>query len=133
MIGRVVSTKMKDTAVVLITSTKKHPLYKKTYKRSKKFLAHDELGVILGDVIEIVPVKPLSRKKFWKVSKVVGRQFEAVAKEDLKNAAKEAIAEVMPEEKREESSDISHQTSDNKTEEKTKKKTKVKRKEKSES
>ena len=104
MIGRVVSTKMKNTAVVLITSTKTHPLYKKSYKRSKKFLAHDETGVNVGDLVELVPVRPISRKKFWKINKVVGREYEALAKEELKEAAKEAIEEVMPEEKEEDGS-----------------------------
>lgn len=96
MIGRIVSTKMNKTAVVLVTSTKTHPLYKKSYVRGKKFLAHNELGVNLGDMVEIIQVKPYSKKKNWKIQKVVGRQFAEVAKEHLKEAARAAIEEVMP-------------------------------------
>ena len=132
MIGRVVSTKMKDTAVVLVISTKTHPLYKKTYIRSKKFLVHSEAGVNLGDMVEIIQVKPYSKKKNWKIQKVVGRKYEEIAKEELKEAAREAIEEVMPEEK--ESSAISPQSSDKETEEVNKKKKTIgKRKEKSDS
>lgn len=104
MIGRVVSTKMKNTAVILVTSTKTHPLYKKSYVRSKKFLASDEIGVNLGDLVEIIQIKPVSKRKNWKITKVVGREFEAVAKEHLKEAVKEAIEEVLPEEKEEDGS-----------------------------
>src|SRR3989344_5516595 len=93
MIGRVVSNKTHKTATVLVTGTKTHPLYKKSYVRSKKYLVHDETGVNVGDLVEILEVSPISKRKHWKITKVVGREFEAVAKEHLKEVAKE---EVMP-------------------------------------
>ena len=102
MIGRVVSTKMEKTVVVLVASRKKHPLYKKTYAWSKKYLADDQLGVSLGDVVEIVKVKPISKRKHFQVTKVVGSDFVAIAEEHLKEDAKDAIEEVLPEEKEEE-------------------------------
>lgn len=98
MIGRVVSIKMNNTAVVLVTGTKKHPLYKKTYTHSKKFLADDLLKTKLGDIVEIVETKPISKRKFWKVSKVVGRDITEIVEEELKEQAAEDIAEVLPEE-----------------------------------
>lgn len=113
MIGRVVSTKMQKTAVVLIDSRKTHPLYKKSYVWSKKYLAHDELGVKLGDIVEIVKIRPISKRKHWNVTKVVGSDFVAIATEHLKEGAEEAIAEVLPEEPIEEQSSVlSSQLSD---------------------
>src|SRR6185369_9778132 len=110
MQGRVVSIKNKNTATVLVTGRKTHPLYKKTYVFSKKFLVEDQLGVTLGQIVEIIPTKPISKRKFWKVTKVVGRDIEAIVDEQLKEQAAEVMAEavpagrqVMPEEKQVES------------------------------
>jgi small subunit ribosomal protein S17 len=97
MIGRVVSIKMQNTVVVLVESTKTHPLYKKTYRRSKKYLVDDLLNTQIGQIVEIVPTKPISKRKYWKVTKVVGRDIEAVVDEQLKAEATEAIEDVMPE------------------------------------
>ncbi|MBI2944702.1 MAG: 30S ribosomal protein S17 [Candidatus Wallbacteria bacterium] len=70
--GSVVSTAMDKTAVVEVERLKKHPLYKKTMKRHKKYLAHDEQNSCsVGDVVEIVPSRPLSRRKRWAVLRVV--------------------------------------------------------------
>lgn len=99
MIGRVVSTKMKNTVTVLIERTAKHPLYKKTYIQTKKYLVDTETEIKDGDMVEIVKVKPVSKNKHWRVVKVVGRDLEAITEEKLKAAAAEVIAEVMPEEK----------------------------------
>ena len=96
MKGRVVSIKMANTATVLVSSIKTHPLYKKTYQRSKKYLVQDDLEVSVGDIVEIIPTKPISRKKFWKITQILGREFEAIAKEQLKESAAQAIEEVVP-------------------------------------
>lgn len=69
--GTVISNKLKKTATVLVENIWQHPLYKKTIKRSKKYLVHDEIGVKQGQVVEIVPSKPISKRKHWKVSKVI--------------------------------------------------------------
>ncbi len=70
--GSVVSTAMDKTAVVEVERLKKHPLYKKTMKRHKKYLAHDEQNSCsVGDVVEIIPSRPLSRRKRWAVLRVV--------------------------------------------------------------
>lgn len=96
MIGRVVSNKMEKTAAVLVTSTKTHPLYKKTFIRTKKYLAQDDLSVKIGDLVEMIQSKPISKRKRWVITKVIGREFEAIAKEHLKEDVKEAIGEVLP-------------------------------------
>ena len=102
MKGRVVSNKLEKTATVLVTRTAMHPLYKKTYVASKKYLAQDDLGVKMGDIVEIEKIKPVSKKKHWKVIKVVGRSLEEIVKEHLQEDAAEVISEVMPVEKVEE-------------------------------
>lgn len=110
MIGRVISTKLKNTATVLVERTAMHPLYKKTFVRSKKYLVHDPLGVKEGDVVEIIKVRPISKNKHWQIIRVIGKSLAEIAEEKLKQAAEETIAEVMPEERSEESSDVSLQT-----------------------
>ncbi len=97
--GRVVSVKLAKTATVLIESRKTHRLYNKSFKRSKRYLVHDELGVKEGDLVEIVKIRPMSKLKHWQIIKVVGRDLEAIVNEELKSGVAEAIAEVMPEEK----------------------------------
>jgi len=66
-IGRVVSTKMDQTAVVAVETKKIHPLYKKRVKKTKKYHAHDELGVKEGDLVKIVETRPISKTKKWKI------------------------------------------------------------------
>lgn len=112
MIGRVVSIKTNNTATVLISWMARHPLYKKTFKRSRKYLVEAGEGIKEGDVVEIIKVRPISKNKHWKITKVVGKNLEEITKEALKAEAEKIIAEVMPEEKvvDEESSVVSPQT-----------------------
>lgn len=99
MIGRVVSTKMKNTAAVLVERTAKHPLYRKTYIQSKRYLVDTLVEVKDGDMVEIIKVRPISKNKHWRVVKVVGKNLEEIMEEKLKAQAEEVIARVMPEEK----------------------------------
>jgi len=69
--GIVVSSKMVNTVVVKIDRYWRHPIYKKGIKRSKKYLVDDRLGVKEGDKVRIAPIRPLSKKKKWKVVEVV--------------------------------------------------------------
>lgn len=101
MIGRVVSTKMNKTVTVLVERVVTHPLYKKTYSQSKKYLADAPVKVKEGDMVEIVKIKPMSKNKHWKILKIVGKDLEAITADILKAQAEEVIAEVMPEEKKE--------------------------------
>lgn len=98
MIGRVVSVKMNKTAVVLVENRKTHPLYKKSFKHSKKYLAEDNQGVKLGDIVDIKKVKPISKRKHWTILKVVGKDVVALGNETMAKIAQAAIEEVMPEE-----------------------------------
>lgn len=73
-IGRVVSDVMDKTVVVAIETHKRHPLYKKTYKRTIKYKAHDEKNKAkLGDTVRIVETRPLSREKRWRVDEIITR------------------------------------------------------------
>jgi small subunit ribosomal protein S17 len=70
--GKVVSTKMEKTIIVLIESRVRHPLYGKFMKRSKKFKAHDEQSACgEGDTVEIMETRPLSKEKRWRVVRVI--------------------------------------------------------------
>lgn len=102
MIGRVVSTKMEKTAVVIVESQKKHPLYKKSFLRTKKYLVDDPFKVKDGDVVIFEKVRPISKRKHFQIKKVLGSDIVALEQAELKEGAAEAIAEVMPEEEKEE-------------------------------
>lgn len=130
--GRVVSAKTPKTVTVLVERVKVHPFYGKSFARSKKYLVHNEEGAVLGDVVEIVKVRPISKNKHFKVSKIVGKDIEAIFVEQLKKDAAEKIAEVMPEKEVEEPLAISLETEDKKSK-KQKVETKKKGDKKSES
>ncbi len=71
-VGTVVSDKMEKTISVLIETKKKHSLYGKRVKYSKKFLAHDENEVAkIGDKVKIAETRPLSRRKRFRLVEVV--------------------------------------------------------------
>lgn len=66
--GVVVSTSMAKTIVVRIDRTVVHPKYGKRYTRSRKYKVHDETSVHkIGDVVEFVECRPLSKDKRWRV------------------------------------------------------------------
>ncbi len=73
-VGRVVSNKMDKTVVVEVADTFTHRLYHRTIKKTKKFHAHDEENRCnVGDVVEIVSSRPLSKTKRWRVREIVKR------------------------------------------------------------
>lgn len=112
MIGRVVSAKMQKTIAVLVEGKKTHPLYKKTFVWSKKYLVRDELGAKLGDVVVIEETRPISKRVHFKVNKILGVDLVALGEAAMKQVEEEAIAEVMPEEKEAELSVLGSQLSD---------------------
>lgn len=68
--GVIVSDKMDKTVVVSVSRFVKHPLYGKFYKINKKYKAHDEGNIYkVGDRVEIVETKPISKDKRFKVVK----------------------------------------------------------------
>jgi small subunit ribosomal protein S17 len=72
MMGTVVSNKMDKTVVVAIEDYRRHPVYKKTIKRTKKYKAHDEENTCnAGDKVRIMETRPLSKEKRWRVVKII--------------------------------------------------------------
>jgi small subunit ribosomal protein S17 len=72
MTGRVVSDKMTKTVVVEVEGRRQHPIYKKAYKVVKKYKVHDEAGQAhYGDVVEVVPSRPLSRTKHFRLLRII--------------------------------------------------------------
>lgn len=80
--GVVVSDKMQKTVTVLVERQFPHPLYGKVIKRSKKYLAHDpEERYKVGDVVEIVESRPISKRKRFRVLRLVeGGRLDLVEK-----------------------------------------------------
>lgn len=69
--GKVVSDKMDKTIVVAVETIKRHPLYKKTVKVTKKYKAHDENNEAkIGDTVVIMETRPLSKDKNWRLVEV---------------------------------------------------------------
>ncbi len=75
--GVVVSNKMQKSIVVAVEQQVRNGLYGKTEKQTSKFMAHDEEGVAkIGDTVEIVETRPLSRRKRWALKRVVRQAAE---------------------------------------------------------
>jgi small subunit ribosomal protein S17 len=71
-VGKVVSDKMDKTIVVAVETYKKHDLYHKRIKYTKKFKAHDENNQAkIGDVVKIMETRPLSKDKRWRLVDIV--------------------------------------------------------------
>ncbi|HEY9527817.1 MAG TPA: 30S ribosomal protein S17 [Anaerolineales bacterium] len=75
MTGVVTSNKMTKTVVVEISRKFRHPLYRKVIHSSKRVKAHDEIGCQIGDQVEIVESRPLSRDKRWVVENIVKKEI----------------------------------------------------------
>lgn len=72
MTGKVISNKMDKTVVVAVERLKTHPLYKKQYRVTARFKAHDEdNAAALGDVVEITEGRPISRDKKFTITKTL--------------------------------------------------------------
>ena len=73
-VGKVVSDKMDKTVVVAIVDNVKHPLYKKIVKRTVRLKAHDEKNECrVGDRVEVMETRPLSKDKRWRVTTIIER------------------------------------------------------------
>jgi small subunit ribosomal protein S17 len=74
LVGVVTSDKMDKTVVVEVATTKRHQRYGKVIRRIKKFKAHDESNECrIGDKVQIIESKPISRHKRWSVVSVLER------------------------------------------------------------
>jgi small subunit ribosomal protein S17 len=86
-VGLVVSDRMQKTVVVEVERLVRHPLYRKTMRRSSTFLAHDDKGAHTGDKVRIVETRPLSRRKRWRVEEILERAPDIGAIVDATEAA----------------------------------------------
>lgn len=95
LIGIVSSDKRDKTITVSITNRETHPLYRKQYTKTRKYTAHDEKNEAkLGDKVEIVSCRPLSKTKTYKLVKVIERHHGSVElKDDVLELPVEAKAE----------------------------------------
>jgi small subunit ribosomal protein S17 len=74
LIGRVLSNRMDKTVVVEVERKKRHPLYGKVIAMRKKYKAHDEENTCeIGDIVEMIESRPLSREKRWLVTQILER------------------------------------------------------------
>ncbi len=72
--GVVSSDKMQKTVVVTISNRVRHPVYGRFQKQAKKFKAHDETNdAHIGDTVEIMETRPLSKDKNWRVTRIIER------------------------------------------------------------
>lgn len=69
--GVVVSNKMEKAVVVSVERIVQHALYKKTVRKSNKLKAQDTIGCDVGDTVELMETRPLSRDIRWRVSRIV--------------------------------------------------------------
>ncbi len=93
-VGRVVSNKMQKTIVVAVESLKKHRIYKKTYKVTRKFKAHDETNAAnMGDIVRIEETRPLSKDKRWKLVEILTASAQTPPVEEV--AAADVDEEVL--------------------------------------
>ncbi|HVA38432.1 MAG TPA: 30S ribosomal protein S17 [Candidatus Dormibacteraeota bacterium] len=73
-IGRVASSKMEKTIVVVTETRVPHPVYKKIVRKSERFKAHDEQNECnVGDLVKIMECRPISKEKRWRLVEVVER------------------------------------------------------------
>jgi small subunit ribosomal protein S17 len=89
--GRVTSNKMQKTIVVAVEELKRHRVYKRTYRYTTKFKAHDEYNEAnIGDIVVIEETRPLSREKRWKLVKILNRAVQTMPVEEV-------VAQLAPE------------------------------------
>jgi small subunit ribosomal protein S17 len=89
--GVVTSDRMEKSVVVSVERQVRHPLYGKIQRRTSTFLAHNEGNEAkLGDLVEIVEGRPMSRRKRWAVVRIVKRAIEVDAAEAVAGEPKPA-------------------------------------------
>jgi len=95
-VGVVVSDKMDKTVVVAVDRLVRHPLYKKVIRKTSKFYAHDEFNECrVGDIVEIMETRPLSKLKRWRVVRIIQRAKVPlpVAREEVAEETEEQLLE----------------------------------------
>ena len=69
--GVVSSNKMDKTCVVRLERSYQHPLYGKIVRKSRTVKAHDSIGCDIGDTVEIMETRPLSKEKRWRIVQIL--------------------------------------------------------------
>lgn len=87
VVGRVISNKMQKTVVVTVEWTIIHPKYKKVVRRSTRYMAHDDRGCGLGDLVQLAETRPLSKLKRWRVTSILERAVGEAKKAGQESAA----------------------------------------------
>jgi small subunit ribosomal protein S17 len=95
MTGIVTSNKMTKTVVVEISRKFRHPLYRKVVHSSKHVKAHDEIGCQIGDQVQIVESRPLSRDKRWVVESIMKKEIRT-ADSGVADLKVETVEETEP-------------------------------------
>lgn len=94
IIGVVSSAKGDKTIVVTVQTRKTHPLYRKQYTASSKFMAHDEKNeALVGDKVSISETRPISRRKHHTLDRIIEKPL---LREDTLSATKNADAAEKP-------------------------------------
>ena len=99
-VGTVVSNRSDKTIAVQVEAVRRHPLYRKPVRIRRKVLAHDaENTCEVGDVVEIVASRPYSRRKRWRLTRVMNRAALTEEEQAAVAAASEAanVADAEPE------------------------------------
>lgn len=92
-VGQVVSIKTDKTVVVQVTRRVRHRLYKRVLTRKKKYHAHDEENVArVGDVVQVIECRPMSRLKRWRLGKIVRQAVQVGARKKQRKAVKRESA-----------------------------------------
>lgn len=91
--GVVTKTKLTKTVTVRVDRSYRHPLYGKVIRTSKKYLVHDELGCQLGDKIQMIESRPISKKKRWVVETILHRATEAEVAVNASDVVEEPMVE----------------------------------------
>jgi len=77
LVGTVVSNKCDKTITVLVETYKRHPLYNKLVKKSKKYAAHDENNIAeIGDKVRIEETRPLSKTKHFRLVEIIEKSVK---------------------------------------------------------
>jgi len=91
--GVVIRSKTAKTVMVEVEQVMRHPLYQKVIRLYKKFMVHDEnKQSVVGDLVEIMETRPISKSKRWRVVKIIGKG--KISMREL-TKAKEAKAEAV--------------------------------------
>jgi small subunit ribosomal protein S17 len=92
-IGRVMSDKMQKTIIVAVESIKRHRIYKRTYKQTKRYKVHDEENSArMGDMVRIEETRPLSKEKRWRLVEILQRAAQTMPVGEVEAALQEEEA-----------------------------------------